>query len=66
MLHFGLNYRYGKVEDNQIQLRSRPEANPAPYFITTGNFSADHSNHFGYEVILPVGPMADGIGILLA
>jgi phosphate-selective porin OprO and OprP len=50
MLHFGINYRYGKVEDNQIQLRSRPEANPAPYFITTGNFATSHSNHIGYEI----------------
>ena len=50
MLHLGFNFRYGKVEGDQIQLRSRPEANPAPYFITTGNFSSDHSNHIGYEV----------------
>ncbi len=50
MLHFGFNYRYGKVEGDSIQLRSRPEANPAPYFITTGNFSSDHSNHVGYEI----------------
>ena len=50
MLHLGFNYRYGKVEGDQIQLRSRPEANPASYFITTGNFSSDHSNHIGYEV----------------
>ncbi len=55
MLHFGLNYRYGKVEGNQIQLRSRPEANPAPYFITTGNFSSDHSNHIGYELYYQTG-----------
>jgi phosphate-selective porin OprO/OprP len=50
MLHFGINYRYGKVEGDSIQLRSRPEANPAPYFITTGNFTSDHSNHVGYEI----------------
>jgi phosphate-selective porin OprO/OprP len=50
MLHFGINYRYGKVAGDQIQLRSRPEANPAPYFITTGNFSTSHSNHIGYEI----------------
>ena len=55
MLHLGINYRYGKVEDGQIQLKSRPEANPAPYFITTGNFSADHSNHIGYEIYFQSG-----------
>ena len=55
MLHLGINYRYGKVAGDQIQLRSRPEANPAPYFITTGNFSTDHSNHLGYEVYYQAG-----------
>jgi phosphate-selective porin OprO and OprP len=50
MLHFGINYRYGKVEGDKIQLRSRPEANPAPYFLTTGNFTSSHSNHLGYEI----------------
>jgi phosphate-selective porin OprO and OprP len=55
MLHIGINYRYGKVAGDQIQLRSRPEANPAPYFITTGNFSTDHSNHLGYEIYFQSG-----------
>lgn len=55
MLHLGINYRYGKVADDQIQLRSRPEANPAPYFITTGKFSATHSNHIGYEMYFQSG-----------
>jgi phosphate-selective porin OprO and OprP len=55
MLHLGFNYRYGKVEGDQIQLKSRPEANPAPYFITTGNFSTDHSNHLGYEIYFQSG-----------
>jgi phosphate-selective porin OprO and OprP len=50
MLHLGFNYRYGKVADDQIQLRSRPEANPASYFITTGKFATTHSNHLGYEI----------------
>jgi phosphate-selective porin OprO and OprP len=50
MLHLGINYRYGKVAGDQIQLRSRPESNPAPYFITTGNFATSHSNHIGYEI----------------
>jgi phosphate-selective porin OprO and OprP len=60
MLHIGINYRYGKVEGNQIQLRSRPEANPAPYFITTGNFSTTHSNHIGYEIYYQSGRWLTG------
>lgn len=60
MLHLGFNYRYGKVAGDQIQLRSRPEANPAPYFITTGNFSSDHSNHIGYEAYYQSGRLLMG------
>ncbi|HET7002611.1 MAG TPA: porin [Puia sp.] len=60
MLHVGINYRYGKVADDQIQLRSRPEANPAPYFITTGKFSATHSNHIGYEIYYQSGRWLTG------
>jgi phosphate-selective porin OprO and OprP len=60
LLHIGFNYRYGKVEGDSIQLRSRPEANPAPYFITTGNFSSDHSNHVGYEIYYQSGRLLMG------
>ncbi len=55
LLHLGINYRYGKVAGDTIQLRSRPEANPAPYFMTTGNFSTSHSNHIGYEIYFQSG-----------
>lgn len=60
LLHLGVNYRYGKVADDQIQVRSRPEANPAPYFISTGNFTTDHSNHYGYEVYYQRGHLLVG------
>jgi phosphate-selective porin OprO/OprP len=49
VLHVGFNYRYGKPVDGQIRMRSRPEANPAPYFMDTGTFSSTGSNHFGVE-----------------
>ncbi|HSF45918.1 MAG TPA: porin [Chitinophagaceae bacterium] len=60
VLHLGLNYRYGKVEDGVMQLRSRPEANPAPYFISTGKFSSDHSNQMGYEAYYKKGRLMVG------
>ena len=60
VLHVGFNYRYGEVADGQIQLRSRPEANPAPYFISTGNFQSDHSTHVGYEIYYRTGPLMFG------
>ena len=41
VLHLGVNFRWGRPEDNKIRLRSRPEAFPAPYFIDTGSFPSD-------------------------
>ncbi len=55
-LHIGVNYRYGKPLDGQMRLRSRPEANPAPYFIDTKTFPSDHSNHVGWEAYYSKGP----------
>jgi phosphate-selective porin OprO/OprP len=40
LLHIGGNFRYGKPVNNKLQLRSRPEAFPAPYFVDTGKFDA--------------------------
>ena len=50
LLHIATSVRYGEVKDGEIKLRSRPEANTAPYFLDTGDFPADHSTHIGYEV----------------
>jgi len=50
LLHIGTSIRYGEVKDGEMRLRSRPEANTAPYFIDTTDFPSDHSTHIGYEV----------------
>lgn len=60
MLHVGINYRYGKPEDGKMRLRSRPEANPAPYFVDTDVFDSKHSNHFGTEIYYIRGPLMLG------
>lgn len=60
VLHIGFNYRYGNPLDNKIQLRSRPETNPAPYFIGTGNFSSSHGSTIGYEIYYSKGPWMIG------
>jgi len=60
LLHVGFNYRYGRPEDGMIQVRSRPEANPAPYFIDTKKFPSDHSNSFGPEIYFTSGPLQIG------
>ncbi len=59
-LHLGVSYRYGKVESGEIRVRSRPESNPAPFFIDTENFNSDHSNHFGTEIYYTNGPLMIG------
>jgi phosphate-selective porin OprO/OprP len=48
-LHVGGNFRYGKPEDEQLRFRSRPEANPAPYFVDTGTLDAISTRMLGYE-----------------
>ncbi|MBL7857581.1 MAG: porin [Cyclobacteriaceae bacterium] len=60
VLHVGLSYRYGEPENEAIKVRSRPEANPAPYFINTDEFTSSHSNHFGIEVYYSNGPWMFG------
>lgn len=50
LLHIGFNLRYGKPVNNQLQLRSRPEAYPAPYFVDTGKFPATSTFMAGPEV----------------
>jgi len=60
VLHVGINYRYGEPVNGKMRLRSRPEANPAPRFIDTGDFSTNYSNHFGTEIYYNKGPWMFG------
>ena len=59
-LHMGLSYRYGKTDNGEMRVRSRPESNPAPYFVDTENFNTDHSNHFGTELYYTHGALMLG------
>jgi len=60
VLHVGINYRYGQPENDKIRVRSRPEANPAPRFIDTGDFQSNYSNHIGGEIYYNTGPWMFG------
>jgi phosphate-selective porin OprO/OprP len=60
VLHVGINYRYGELLGGKIRVRSRPEANPAPRFIDTGDFQTNQSNHIGGEVYYSSGPWMFG------
>lgn len=50
LLHVGSGFRYGITENDKIQLRSRPEVYPSPYFIDTGTFTATNTKMFVPEV----------------
>lgn len=60
LLHVGLSLRYGVPEDHELQLRARPEAFPAPYFVDTGKFPADRSRTMGLEAYYRSGPLLLG------
>jgi phosphate-selective porin OprO/OprP len=60
VLHLGISYRYGRVDNGEISLSSRPESNPSPKFIDTGKFLSDYSNHIGGEVYFNSGPWMIG------
>jgi phosphate-selective porin OprO/OprP len=60
LLHLGMNFRTGAVNNDTFQLRSKPEAFPAPYFIDTGKFPAEHASAFGPEVYFRPGRVLVG------
>jgi len=49
-LHIATSLRYGKPKDGVMTLKSRPESNPTPQLINTGQFTTDHSFHYAGEV----------------
>lgn len=60
VLHLGINYRYGVPVNEEIRVRSRPEADPAFHFIDTNKFPSDYSNHIGGEAYYCRGPLMFG------
>src|SRR4029077_20870793 len=60
VLHLGLNLRYGRPDDGKLQLRSRPEAFPAPFFVDTGSFAVDNTKMAGIEVYYRPGALLFG------
>jgi len=60
LLHLGINTRYGNVDQGELQIRSRPEAFTAPYFLDTGEFPADKTKMAGIELYYRPGPWLFG------
>jgi phosphate-selective porin OprO/OprP len=49
-LQIAINARYGKPYQDKFSIKSRPESNPTPQLINTGQFDANGSSSLGYEV----------------
>ena len=60
LLHLGVNARYGEPKDGTLQLKSRPEAFPAPYFLDTGPFPAKSTTMTSIEAYYRPGPLLVG------
>jgi phosphate-selective porin OprO/OprP len=50
VLHLAMNLKYGNPKDGKTQLKARPEAITAPFFLDTGVFPAAHEKVIGPEV----------------
>ena len=60
LLHIAMNFRAGDVNNDTLQLRSRPEAFEAPYFLDTGKFPAQSALTLGPEVYFRPGRLLVG------
>jgi phosphate-selective porin OprO/OprP len=60
LLHVGVMGRDGKPDNDSLQIRSRPEANMAPYFLDTGKFGATRAITTGIESYYRQGPWLFG------
>ena len=50
LLHIAGNFRHGKPLNEKFTVKSRPESNPTPHLINTGEFDAKTANTFGGEI----------------
>ena len=50
VLHLAANLAYSNPKDDKTQLKAKPEASTAPYFLDTGVFPAEHEKLIGPEV----------------
>jgi phosphate-selective porin OprO/OprP len=60
LLHVAVMSRYAQPDEHQLQVRSRPESNIAPYFLDTGKFPADRVSTTGVEAYYRNGPWLCG------
>lgn len=61
LLHIAFNFRAGDINNDTLQLRSKPEAFPATYFIDTGKFPAQSARTLGPEIYFRPGRYLFGV-----
>lgn len=60
LMHAAMNFRAGDIDNDTLQLRSRPESFIAPYFIDTGKFPATSAFALGPELYYRAGNVLIG------
>jgi len=55
ILYVAGNFQYGKVLNGKFTAKSRPESNPTPQLINTGEFAADKTFTYGGEMYYRTG-----------
>jgi phosphate-selective porin OprO/OprP len=64
VLHVAFEFRAGKPLNDKFTIKSRPESNPTPQLINTGEFPADHSTHIGGEIYYRTGSLMVGSEVI--
>jgi phosphate-selective porin OprO/OprP len=52
--------RYGKPNEGELKLRSRPETFPTEYFVDTGTFACENTKMLAFEAYYRPGPLLVG------
>jgi phosphate-selective porin OprO/OprP len=60
ILHVAGMTRYARPDEGELQVRSRPESNLAPYVLDTGKFPAERVSTTGVEAYYRAGPWLYG------
>ncbi len=64
VLYIAGNFEYGKPLDGKFSIKSRPESNPTPQLINTGEFAADKAFTYGGEIYYRTGSFMIGSEVL--
>jgi phosphate-selective porin OprO and OprP len=60
LLYIAGNFEYGKPLDGKFTLKSRPESNPTPQLINTGQFAANKTFSYSGEIFYRSGSLTIG------